>query len=184
MMPPSFDSKNWNGSSGLVTSACWSGCRALGCSWSVASMVMSVAVAPASVESTTARLLERFSPYAYAPPAWRMWGWPAGVWTKLSYVHWPVHRLLVAKPGSATFRLLRFVKTGAPVATSSLRNSREVGVPVAPSCTYMRVLPFGSSVTASSGRMVLTLGSSDGLICSQAPPASVERHTPRAYEPA
>ena len=60
--PPSLVSKNWNGSFGLVTSACWSGCSPFGCSGSVASIVMSVAVTPASVDSTTPRLFENCSP--------------------------------------------------------------------------------------------------------------------------
>ena len=54
-----------------------------------------------------------------------------------------------------------------------------------PRSTYMRVLPFGSSVTANSGRMVCDAPAlSDGLIWIQVAPPSLERQMPRAYEPA
>jgi hypothetical protein len=46
------------------------------------------------------------------------------------------------------------------------------------------VAPFGSVVTASSGRMLVSAALSEGLICDQVAPASVDRQTPRAYEPA
>ena len=62
-----------------------------------------------------------------------MSGCPGGVWTNSSYQHWPPHWLYVAKPGSAGLALVRSVNAGVPVATSSLRNSREYGVPVLPS---------------------------------------------------
>src|SRR5262245_13036236 len=57
-------------------------------------------------------------------------------------------------------------------------------MPCAPSWMYMRVLPSGSSVTASSGRVVVTPGLSDALISVQVAPPSFERQTPREYEPA
>ena len=62
-----------------------------------------------------------------------MSGCPSGVCTKTSYQHWPPQRLNVAKPGSAGLALVRSVNAGAPVATSSLRNSREYGLPMLPS---------------------------------------------------
>ena len=46
----------------------------------------------------------------------------------------------------------------------------------------MRVLPFGSVVTARFGRVWITAALSDGLICVHVAPPSVERQTPRAYE--
>src|SRR5262245_34991703 len=48
----------------------------------------------------------------------------------------------------------------------------------------MRVLPFGSVVTAIAGRVWMTAAFSDALICVQVAPASFERHTPRAYDAA
>ena len=56
--PPSFDSMNSNGAPGTVTRKCWSGWSAFGWIGSVASIVMSVADMPASVESTTPRAFE------------------------------------------------------------------------------------------------------------------------------
>jgi hypothetical protein len=76
--------------------------------------------------------------------------------------------------------LVKFVKTGVPPATSSLRNSWEIGVPVLPSCTYIRVLPLGSAATSKAGRVWNSAGFSDGLICAQVAPASVDRQMPRA----
>ena len=84
-----------------------------------------------------------------------MSGYPFGVYTNWSYQHWPgaeVER--TPSPGSPVLLLVRSVNTGAPVATSSLRNSLDVGAPLAPSSTYMRVFPFGSVVTAIVGRVV------------------------------
>ena len=88
------------------------------------------------------------------------------------------------QPGEAVLVLVRSVNVGAPVATSSLRNSREYGVPTLPSCTYMRVFPFGSVFTAIAGRVWMIAGASDGLICVHVAPASFDRQTPRAYEAA
>src|SRR4029453_3112521 len=113
-----------------------------------------------------------------------MSGYRAGVYTKESYQHCPPQRLCVPYPESATLLLDRFTKTGEPVATLSLRSRRAVGFPLDPSCTYIRVAPFGSVVTASSGRMLVSAALSEGLICHQVAPASVDRQTPRAYEPA
>ena len=48
----------------------------------------------------------------------------------------------------------------------------------------MRVLPPGSVVTANAGRVWITAALSDGLICVQVAPASIDRQTPRAYEAA
>ena len=48
----------------------------------------------------------------------------------------------------------------------------------------MRVFPLGSAVTAIAGRVWITAGFSDGLICVQVAPPSVERQTPRAYDAA
>src|ERR1700691_3682645 len=56
--------------------------------------------------------------------------------------------------------------------------------PEAPSATYMRVLPFGKVVTVISGRIEEFVESNDFLICTHVVPASVERHTPRAYDAA
>ena len=48
----------------------------------------------------------------------------------------------------------------------------------------MRVLPFGSVVTAISGRMLASAAFREGLIWVQVAPPSFERQTPREYEPA
>ena len=48
----------------------------------------------------------------------------------------------------------------------------------------MRVLPFGSLFTEIAGRVWMIAALSDGLICVQVAPASVDRQTPRAYEDA
>jgi len=53
------------------------------------------------------------------------------------------------------------------VATESLRNSRLEGSP-----------------TASAAGVVTSSESTEGLICFQVRPASVDRHTPRAYDAA
>jgi hypothetical protein len=55
---------------------------------------------------------------------------------------------------------------------------------VFPSCTYIRVAPPTSSVTAIAGRVWMIAAFSDGLIWVQVAPASFERQTPRAYEAA
>ena len=67
---------------------------------------------------------------------------------KMSYQHCGSQMPRNAKPGWAGSALDMSVKTGVPVATSSLRNRRDEFVPLLPSCTYIRVLPFGSVVTA------------------------------------
>ena len=96
-----------------------------------------------------------------------------------------MHRLTTPSPALAVLVLVRSVKAGAPVATSSLRKSRERGrARCCPRATYMRVLPFGSVVTAIAGRVWITAAFSDGLICVHVAPASFERQTPRAYEAA
>ena len=95
-----------------------------------------------------------------------------------------MQRLSHAQPGFAVLVLVRFVQAGAPVATSSLRSSRDRGAPCAPSYTYMRVFPLGSVVTPIVGRVVTLPALSDGLICVQVAPPSGERQTPRAYDPA
>ena len=71
--------------------------------------------------------------------------------------------------------LVRFVKTGEPVATLSLRRSRlnsDAGAPTWPSPTYIRVLPFWRRVTAMSGLVVAIAWFSDGLICVHVDPLS------------
>src|SRR3954454_16879734 len=112
----------------------------------------------------------------------------------MSYQHWGSQRPRNAKPGSAGFALDMSVKTGAPVATSSLRNRRDesgfafapmaFGLLLFPSCTYIRVLPLASVVTAIAARDWITAAFSDGLIWVHVPPASLERQMPRAYEDA
>ncbi len=99
-----------------------------------------------------------------------------------SYQHCGSQLLVVPQPGSATFVLVRPMNTGTPVRTLSLRNRREVFVPLFPSYTYMRVLPFGSVLTAIVARDWITAGFSEALICVQVAPPSLERQTPRAYE--
>src|SRR6187397_1916778 len=48
----------------------------------------------------------------------------------------------------------------------------------------MRVLPFGSVVTAIAARDWMTALLIDALICVHVAPASVDRQTPRAYDDA
>src|ERR1700747_997605 len=109
----------------------------------------------------------------------------------MSYQHCGSQRPRKAYPGSAGFALDISVKAGAPVATSSLRNKRDefavVMAPwafVFPSCTYIRVLPFGSVVTAIAARDWVMAALIDGLIWVHVAPASFERQMPRAYEDA
>src|SRR5262245_32390582 len=109
----------------------------------------------------------------------------------MSYQHCGSHRPRNAQPGLARSELDMSVKTGVPVATSSLRKSRDefalVMAPCVllfPSCTYMRVGPVGSFVTAIAARDWMTAGLMDGLICVHVAPASFERQTPRAYDEA
>src|SRR6266480_2131699 len=109
----------------------------------------------------------------------------------MSYQHWGSQRPRNAKPGSAGLSLDMSVKTGAPVATSSLRKSlEEFGLVTAPcgllfpSWTYIRVLPFASVVTAIAARDWITAGLIEGLIWVHVAPASFERQMPRAYEDA
>jgi hypothetical protein len=70
MTPPSFVSTKRNGSFGCVSIECWSGWSPFGWTSSVESIVMSVALTPASVESTTPRAFEipPASSYTYEPP--------------------------------------------------------------------------------------------------------------------
>ena len=105
---------------------------------------------------------------------------------KMSYQHCGSQMPRNAKPGWAGSALDMSVKTGVPVATSSLRNRRErVRAPaLLPSCTYIRVLPFGSVVTAIAALLWMTAELIDGLICVHVAPASFERQTPRAYDEA
>src|SRR5262245_8531346 len=99
----------------------------------------------------------------------------------MSYQHCPVpgapgeHRLWNAQPVSATFELVRLMKVGAPVATSSLRDSREDCWPWLPSYTYMRVLPLASVTTSNAWRVGITVVLSGVLIWVQVAPASLER---------
>src|SRR4051794_32310155 len=112
----------------------------------------------------------------------------------MSYQHWGSQRPRNAKPGSAGSALDMSVKSGAPVATSSLRNRRDesgfafafraFGLLLFPSCTYIRVLPSASVVTAIAARDWITLALIEGLIWVQVAPASFERQMPRAYEDA
>ena len=87
---------------------------------------------------------------------------------------------LYANPGCVTLGLVRLVNTGAPVATLSLRKSSDGFWPALPSLTYIRVLPFGSRLTAIAARLWMIAALIDGLICVQVAPASLERQTPRA----
>src|SRR5438067_6587996 len=113
---------------------------------------------------------------------------------KMSYQHCGSHRPRNAKPGFAGLSLDMSVKTGAPVATSSLRNRRDelgfdfafatVGSLLFPSCTYIRVLPLASVVTAIAARDWITAALIEGLIWVHVAPASFERQMPRAYEDA
>ena len=109
----------------------------------------------------------------------------------MSYQHCGSQMPRNANPGSAGFSLDMSVNVGAPVATSSLRNRRdELGLVVwpcvfeFPSCTYMRVLPFGSVVTSNAARLWIIAALIDGLICIHVAPASLERQIPRAYDDA
>src|SRR6476469_751958 len=99
---------------------------------------------------------------------------------KMSYQHCGSQRPRNAQPGFAVLPLVMSVNTGAPVATSSLRKSLDEFWPAFPSWTYMRVLPFGSVVTAIAGRDWMTAELIDGLICVHVAPASFDRQTPRA----
>src|SRR4029453_14967248 len=65
MSPPSEPSKNKYGLPGCVTIACWSGWMPFGVSGDEASQLMSVKLAPASVDSKTPRLFDTapYSPY-------------------------------------------------------------------------------------------------------------------------
>src|SRR5258706_10762964 len=114
--------------------------------------------------------------------------WEEG--TKRSYQHWPVpgapgeQRLWNAQPVAATFELVRLMNVGVPVATSSLRDSRENCWPWLPSCTYMRVLPLASFTTSNADRVGMTAVLSGALTCVHVAPASFERQTPRAYDEA
>src|SRR5262252_1569048 len=99
-----------------------------------------------------------------------MSGLLAEVVTNRSYQHWPVpgrpgeQRLWNAHPLSATSALVRLMKVGVPVATSSLRDSREDCWPWLPSCTYMRVLPLASLTTSNSDLVGMTAVLSGALI--------------------
>src|ERR671937_2251739 len=107
---------------------------------------------------------------------------------KMSYQHCGSQRPRNANPGFAGLSLDMSVKTGAPAATSSLRNSRDefgfafalaaVGSLLFPSCTYIRVLPLGNVVTAIAARDWITAGVIGGLICVHAAPASLQRPIP------
>src|SRR4051812_2136675 len=66
--PPSEPSMNWSGLPGMVTSACWSGCRPFGVVGDVASCVRSVQCSPPSRESSTARAFERPLPQGEHEP--------------------------------------------------------------------------------------------------------------------
>src|SRR5919108_1242254 len=113
---------------------------------------------------------------------------------KMSYQHCGSQRPRNANPGFAGLSLDMSVKTGAPVATSSLLKSRDefgfdfalatVGSLLFPSCTYIRVVPLGNVVTAIAARDWITAGLIDGLICVHVAPASFERQIPRAYDDA
>src|SRR6476659_8384225 len=113
-----------------------------------------------------------------------MSGEPFGVYTNESYQHCGSQIPNVANPVDDRLGLVRSVNTGAPVETSSLRNNREEFWPAFPSKTYIRVLPFGSVVTARLARVWMTAELSDALICVQLAPPSDDRQTPRAYDAA
>ena len=89
--------------------------------------------------------------------------------------------------GSAGLELVRSLHpdAGVAVCASSVRKTRAVGAPDAPSAMYMTVFPF-FTFTAISGRAVVTAGvlTSAAWICVHVAPASVDFQTPRAYEPA
>src|SRR5215472_5538417 len=74
--------------------------------------------------------------------------------------------------------VVRSVKAGIPVATSSLRKKRAAGDPTLPSPAYMRVLPLGNCVTANSARSVFCVGLSAIRICVQVFPPSLDRQIP------
>ena len=63
------------------------------------------------------------------------------------------------------------------VCALSARKSRANSWPTSPSAAYIRVLPFGSFVTAISVRSVLP-PVSGLLICVQVAPAFIDRQTP------
>src|SRR3954468_23773096 len=103
---------------------------------------------------------------------------------RLSYQHCPPHMFHEPYPGVPIVELVRFVKVGVPVATSSLRNSLAVGLPLTPSATYIRVLPFfvvtaicALSLTLAFAVAVWLIGTS---ICVHVAPSSFERQTPLA----
>src|SRR4029450_11951893 len=105
----------------------------------------------------------------------------------MSYQHCGSQRPRNANPGSAGSLPDMSVKVGAPVETSSLRNNRdEFGLALwpwvlfMPSWTYIRVLPFGSVVTANAARFWMIEAFIGALICVQVAPASFERQIPRA----
>src|SRR5262245_44268410 len=112
----------------------------------------------------------------------------------MSYQHCGSQLPRNAKPGCAGSALDMSVKVGAPAATSSLRKSRDEfgfaldpwggGVLFMPSWTYIRVLPFGSVVTANAARSWMIEAFIAGLICVQVAPSSLERQMPRAYDDA
>ena len=160
--PPSLTSKNWNGLAGLVTSACWSGCRPFG--WQdVGRVHRHVGGGDAGVgrEHDAALVGERSRRTSTSRPrrrcrggrracrrscrtstgrctscAWRSRGRPGWSW---SGSRTPARRSRRRRCGTAAL-------SGAAAAR--------------PSWTYMRVLPFGSTVTANSGRVVVVAPSS------------------------
>src|SRR6266436_2327387 len=90
--PPSEPMNATFGCSGANTIACWSGCMPLG-TGPRESFVISVKLAPASVERITARPLDRvtarkMSGYRIAPPTQTVLGRPRGDATNMSYEHW------------------------------------------------------------------------------------------------
>src|SRR5262245_2616129 len=110
---------------------------------------------------------------------------------KMSYQHCGSQSPRNAKPGCAGSAEDMSAKVGAPVETSLLRKSRdELAFALMPwglfmpSWTYIRVLPFGSVVTANAARSWMIEGSIAGLICVHVAPASLERQIPRAYDEA
>src|SRR5512132_3407287 len=105
----------------------------------------------------------------------------------MSYQHCGSQMPRNAKPGCAGSLLDISVNVGVPLATSSLRKRRDEfafavipWVLLLPSWTYIRVVPFGSDVTAIAARLWMIAGLIDGLICVHVAPASFERQMPRA----